>query len=147
MGGRSWVWLAVGVRLAPTMFVVGAFASAGSVRLDLRVGARAVLGLLAMLIWSLTVPVSGWHEWQLFRDGAVAVAVAATVVGLPFGLVAELVLRWTDNWPPRPPRHARADAEAALDGVPSPGEATVERPPPADIEPQPMHLPSIPPMD
>lgn len=147
IGTPNWVWLVVGVLLAPALVLLGAFTSAGSVRLDARVGARVILALVAMLIWSLTVPVSGWHEWGLFRDGAVVVALAAVVVGLPFGLVAESVIRWADNGPPRRPRHARGDAEAAPASPPSLAETSAEHPPDARIEPQPMHLPSIPPMD
>jgi hypothetical protein len=50
---------------------------------------RALLALLAFLIWSLTVPESGWHELETVAKNPGWVALIATLAGLFFGLLAE----------------------------------------------------------
>ena len=52
---------------------------------------RALLAVVAFLIWSLTVPRSGWHELEAVAKNPGWVALIAAVVGLFFGLLAERI--------------------------------------------------------
>jgi hypothetical protein len=186
IGSPNWFWLVVGILLAPAVVVLAAFANSGGFPPDVRTVVRAGLGFVAMLVWSLTVPVSGWHSWGLVRDNAAAVALAAAAVGLIFGLVAEGVSRWADNRPPAPaprtgdnaplgdaaaPREPAGAPETrpaepagwASAGAPDTRGDRTERAEPADqpltdestaelptrrwVDPQPLRMPSIPPLD
>jgi hypothetical protein len=117
IGAPNWFWLVVGILLAPAVVVLAAFANSGHFPPDAKTGVRAALGFVAMVVWSLTVPASGWRSWSVVRDNPAAVALAAAAVGLIFGLVAEGVSRWVDNRPPAAARHALDD------GGPSGGSA------------------------
>jgi hypothetical protein len=99
IGHPNWFWLAIGVILAPVVVVLGAFANSGKLPSDPRIQARAGLALVAMLLWSLVVPASGWWEWGLVGNNPAAVALAGAALGLVFGLVAEGVSRWVDSQP------------------------------------------------
>jgi hypothetical protein len=52
---------------------------------------RALLAVVAFLIWSLTVPRSGWHELEAVAKNPGWVALIATLAGLFFGLLAERI--------------------------------------------------------
>ena len=52
---------------------------------------RALLAVVAFLIWSLTVPGSGWQELEAVAKNPGWVALIATLVGLFFGLFAERI--------------------------------------------------------
>lgn len=166
IGRPSWFWLVVGVLLAPATVLLAAFANSGRFPPGSRTGVRAGLGFLAMVLWSLTVPASGWESWTVVRDNRAAVALAAGVVGLLFGLVAEGLSRWVDGRPatrrrragpgaPRGGRAARPEPEEAA-GRPETATrgrtgwaAAPEEPQPGrrTAEPQPLRMPSIPPLE
>ena len=55
------------------------------------VWARALLAVVAFLIWSLTVPESGWHELEAVAKNPGWVALIATLAGLFFGVLAERI--------------------------------------------------------
>jgi hypothetical protein len=166
IGSPNWFWLVVSVLMAPAVVLLAAFVNSGTFPPDPRTGVRAALGLLAMLIWTLTVPGSGWREWPLLRDNVTVLALAGAVLGVFFGLVAEGVSRWADNRPPRSPRPAvpppapgpfepGRPAPSLFDpgpaGPPPPrgpfDEATTELPQPPRAGEQQMRLPSIPRLD
>jgi hypothetical protein len=52
---------------------------------------RALLAVVAFLIWSLTVPASGWQELEAVAQNPGWVALIATLVGLFFGVLAERI--------------------------------------------------------
>jgi hypothetical protein len=52
---------------------------------------RALLAVVAFLIWSLTVPESGWQELEAVAKNPGWVALIATLAGLFFGLLAERI--------------------------------------------------------
>lgn len=52
---------------------------------------RALLAVVAFLIWSLTVPESGWHELEAVAKNPGWVALIATLAGLFFGALAERI--------------------------------------------------------
>jgi hypothetical protein len=52
---------------------------------------RALLAVVAFLIWSFTVPESGWHELEAVAKNPGWVALIATLAGLFFGLLAERI--------------------------------------------------------
>jgi hypothetical protein len=52
---------------------------------------RALLGVVAFLIWSLAVPASGWQELEAVAKNPGWVALIATLVGLFFGVLAERI--------------------------------------------------------
>ncbi|HYZ13484.1 MAG TPA: hypothetical protein VFA08_07760 [Actinomycetota bacterium] len=52
---------------------------------------RALLAVVAFLIWSLTVPESGWHEFEAVAKNPGWVALIATLAGLFFGVLAERI--------------------------------------------------------
>jgi hypothetical protein len=164
IGKPSWFWLVVGVMLAPATVLLAAFANSGRFPPGSRTGVRAGLGFLTMVLWSLTVPASGWQSWPLVRDNRAAVALAAGVVGLLFGLVAEGVSRWVDGRPAVHRRHAGTGGPPGRAAQPRP-EAAAGKPEPAAREqtgwaaapeappgrrtadPQPLRMPSIPPLE
>lgn len=159
IGSPSWFWLLVGVLLAPGVVVLAAFANSGIFPPNPTIAVRAGLGMTAMLVWTLTVPGSGWREWGLFRDNPAETALAGAAIGLTFGLVAEGVTRWTDRRPPRPGVPATGapgpfDTGSAAPRPSEPGPASagpfdetttdVSRPPLAGGT---LQLPTIPPLN
>jgi hypothetical protein len=52
---------------------------------------RALLAVLAFLVWSLIVPESGWHDLEAVAKNPGWVALIATLAGLIFGLLAERI--------------------------------------------------------
>ncbi|HSV67724.1 MAG TPA: hypothetical protein VLJ59_17710 [Mycobacteriales bacterium] len=154
IGAPNWFWLVVSLLLAPAVVALSAFANSGILPPDPRIGARALLGFGAMLIWTLTVPESGWREWAPVRDNPTVVALAAAAFGLMFGLVAEGVTRWVDSRPSGEPRPTGAGGpdgpgKAGTADRPDADEPTAALPTQSGIESQsrPMRLPSIPPLD
>jgi hypothetical protein len=113
IGSPNWFWLVVGILLAPAVVVLAAFANSGQFPPGPGTGVRAATGFVAMLVWSLTVPGSGWQSWAVVRGNPAAVALAAGAIGLIFGLAAEGVSRWADNRPVAGRRPARGLAGAA----------------------------------
>jgi hypothetical protein len=83
----SVVLLIVFVALAGVLVPLSTFASSGTI--PARTLLPAVLAAVAFLIWSLTMPFSGWQRWDFVHDHQAEVAVVAAVVALLFGLVAE----------------------------------------------------------
>ena len=55
------------------------------------VWARALLAVVAFLIWSLTVPANGWLELEAVAEATGWVALIATLAGLFFGILAERI--------------------------------------------------------
>jgi hypothetical protein len=89
---RVW-WLVFGILFAPALVVLVPFASSGNVTPIKATCVRALLATIATIIWTLTIPASGWQRWDLVRENPVAVSVVAAALGLVFGLVAEGVSR------------------------------------------------------
>lgn len=53
---------------------------------------RALLAVVAFLIWSITVPSSGWdQEAAIIKDNPVWATVIAGLVGLFYGIIAEKI--------------------------------------------------------
>jgi hypothetical protein len=78
-----------GVVFAGLFVLLAAFAStSGAGWLTMRIKGRAVLASIAFLIWSLTVPNSGWNEFDWIADHPIETAAIAGVVGLVFSLLA-----------------------------------------------------------
>jgi hypothetical protein len=83
----SIVFLIVVAVLTPALVLGGAWANGTPIKLPTWVSAG--LAALAFLIWSLTVPFSGWQRWSLVADNQAGVAICAGIAGLLFGLLAE----------------------------------------------------------
>jgi len=83
----SFVFLIVGTLLAPALVLGGAWSTGNPIKSPTWVSAG--LAALAFLIWSLTVPFSGWQRWSLIADNRAGVAICAAITGLLFGLFAE----------------------------------------------------------
>jgi hypothetical protein len=52
---------------------------------------RALLAVVAFLIWSLTVPANGWLEFEALAEATGWVALIAALAGLFFGILAERI--------------------------------------------------------
>ena len=65
----------------------GAFANSGEVPSGTVLS--ALLATIAFLIWSLTVPASGWQELDVVKDNPTEVAIAAAIFGILFSQIAE----------------------------------------------------------
>jgi hypothetical protein len=86
------VALLIAMVIATPLFVLGArFATAEPITRAIWVAAG--LAMLSFVIWSVTVPLSGWQRWDVIADNQDAVAIGAAVVGLLFGYFAEGLLR------------------------------------------------------
>jgi len=83
----SVVFLIVVAVLTPAYVLGAAWASGTPIKLPTWVSAG--LGGVAFLIWSLTVPFSGWQRWSLVADNQAGVAICAGIAGILFGLFAE----------------------------------------------------------
>jgi CBS domain containing-hemolysin-like protein len=89
----SVVLLIAFVLVTGLIVILGEFATTGSIPKKSLLS--AVLAMVAFVIWSLTVPFSGWQRWSSVHDNQAAVAVLAAVVAVLFGLLAEGVKkRW-----------------------------------------------------
>lgn len=89
IGAPSIGWLIAGVVLSPLIVLLTPFATTGHFAPWKAGLVLAALAFAATLIWSLSIPNSGWQELQAIRDHATQVALAAAVLGLIFGLVAD----------------------------------------------------------
>lgn len=87
----SIVFLVIVALLTPILVLGGAWASGKPIRSSTWVSAG--LAALAFLIWSLTVPFSGWQRWTLVADNQEGVAICAAIAGILFGLFAEGAMR------------------------------------------------------
>jgi hypothetical protein len=85
----SVVWLVVMALV--TLFYVPIAAWVARRQITGAVWGRALLAVVAFLIWSLTVPANGWLELQAVADEPLWVALIAAVAGLFFGLLAERI--------------------------------------------------------
>jgi hypothetical protein len=83
----SIVFLVVATLLTPALVLGGAWATGNPIKSPEWVSAG--LAVLAFLIWSLTVPFSGWQRWSLVADNQAGVAICAAIAGILFGLFAE----------------------------------------------------------
>jgi len=85
----SVVWLVV--MAVVTLVYVPVAALVARKEITGAVWGRALLAVVAFLIWSLTVPANGWLELDALAQEAGLVALIATVAGLFFGLLAERI--------------------------------------------------------
>jgi hypothetical protein len=160
IGTPNVFWLVIGILLAPLVVVLAAYANSGKLPADERIQGRAGLALIAMLLWTLVVPNSGWWAWDVIGDNPEAVALAGGALGLVFGLVAEGTARWMDSqaakpavsapqgnaWapayqPPEPIEPATAEPGPQAAGgtavpAPAPVPAAEQTPPAAEAEVQ-----------
>lgn len=83
----SVILLIVFVLLCAGIVVGSSFASTGEIPRS--VVLPAVLASMAFAIWSLSVPLSGWHRWIFVSNNQAAVAVIAAIAGLLFGFLAD----------------------------------------------------------
>jgi|tagenome__1003787_1003787.scaffolds.fasta_scaffold20822687_2 hypothetical protein len=90
-GGKSGpnvLWLVIMAIATPLIVWLGAWASHKS---DSKTGVRALLALIAFLIWSMTVPDSGWQKISWVAKNSVWVALIAGLIGIFFGIIAERI--------------------------------------------------------
>jgi hypothetical protein len=88
-------WLAVMALATPAIVLLGGWAT-GALRREHAV--RAALAIIAFGIWSVTVPFSGWQQWDVIARDSGFVAVLAGLSGIIFGLFADgAVLRWVKS--------------------------------------------------
>jgi hypothetical protein len=79
--------LIVFVVITAALVVLAEFATTGDIPKKSLLAAGLAAG--AFVIWSLTVPFSGWQRLEWVHDNQAAVAVIAAVLALLFGFVAE----------------------------------------------------------
>jgi hypothetical protein len=85
----SIILTAIGIILAGGLVVLAAWSStSGAGWLTKRIKGRAVLASAAFIIWSLTVPDSGWQEIGWIADHPAETAALAGIIGLIFSLIA-----------------------------------------------------------
>jgi hypothetical protein len=89
IGKPSWWWLIVAIVLSPALVLLVPFTSSGHLDLSRPVTTNAALGLVATLLWTLTIPNSGWQNIAGVSKNASTVALVVAVVGLLFSAVAE----------------------------------------------------------
>jgi len=86
------LWLLiVAILLAPFVVVFGSLTLPEDQRPS-RLPARAALSAVAVAIWALTVPGSGWQVFTVVSQNAQTVAVIGAILGLVFGLVASVLV-------------------------------------------------------
>jgi membrane associated rhomboid family serine protease len=86
------LWLLiVAIVLAPFVVVFGSLTLPENQRPS-RLPARAALSAVAVAIWALTVPGSGWQVFAAVSQNAQTVAVIGAILGLVFGLVASVLV-------------------------------------------------------
>ena len=88
-------WLIVAAVLAGVITVTGAFAASGGV--PTKTWVAAGLAVVAFLIWSMTVPASGWQKIDFVRDNPGKVALIAGIAGLIFSQIAEGIEKASGN--------------------------------------------------
>ncbi len=94
----SVIWLILMALISPLFVLVGTF-STGS-QIDMRKTAvSAALGLGAFLLWSLTIPGSGWYRWDTLADNQAVVPIAGALLATLYSGVAEGVQRRTGAEP------------------------------------------------
>jgi hypothetical protein len=87
-------WLLLAAIATPVLVVLGAWSTGEVARGDF---VKAGLGLMAFVVWSLTVPSSGWQHLTFIAADPGLVTVIAALAGLMFGLIAEgSVRRWAN---------------------------------------------------
>jgi membrane associated rhomboid family serine protease len=86
----SVVLLVVLVIATPTVVLLAVFAKQDFVAFDF---VKAALATLAFVIWSLSVPRSGWQQWHVVSEHPGWVAAASSLGGLMFGLLASGIER------------------------------------------------------
>jgi len=69
------------------LVIGGEFAKTGDVQPNSWVPAG--LSVLAFLIWSITIPSSGWQRWDLVQDNQALVTLMAALIAVIFCLFAE----------------------------------------------------------
>jgi hypothetical protein len=84
-------WLAIMTVVAGLLVIGSVFATGEKIRRE--VWAAALLATIAFLIWSLSIPSSGWHAIPAVRTHKFIVSLAGAVSGSLFALVAEGVTR------------------------------------------------------
>jgi FtsH-binding integral membrane protein len=84
-------FLAAMTVVTPIAVFLGAFSVGNPI--NIKLGIRALLALLGFLIWTLTVPFSGWQSFDVVAANSGVVAVASAVGGLLFGLLAQGISR------------------------------------------------------
>lgn len=89
IGKPSWWWLVVAIVLSPALVLLVPFTTTGRLDLSRHVTTNALLGLGATLIWTLTIPNSGWQNIDGISKNAPTVALVVAVLGLLFSVIAE----------------------------------------------------------
>jgi hypothetical protein len=83
----SIVLLIAFVVITAAITVLGEFATTGNIPNQSLI--QAALAAVAFVIWSVTVPFSGWQRLDWVQDNQAAVAVVAAIVALMFCFTAE----------------------------------------------------------
>ena len=79
--------LIVFIVVTPLFVILSAFAASGSVQAKILL--PAILAAVAFTLWSLSVPLSGWQRWSFVHDHQAVVAIAAAIVAILYGFLAE----------------------------------------------------------
>jgi hypothetical protein len=74
--------------LTPIVIWLGAWKAQPAVS---ALGMKLLLGTLAFLVWSLSIPFSGWQRIDWIAKSPQAVAIVAAVVGLLYGIAADTI--------------------------------------------------------
>jgi hypothetical protein len=82
----SVLFLVIMAIVTPGIVLLGAWAAG---RFEPVTRLRALLALIAFLVWSLTVPGSGWQELDFVANNQAGTTIVAGLVGLFFGILAE----------------------------------------------------------
>ena len=77
--------LLVFIAATPVVVILGAFATRSVRRFDF---VKAVLAVIAFGIWSVSVPRSGWQQFDVVRENPGWVTALSALGGLMFGLLA-----------------------------------------------------------
>lgn len=88
----SVVLLIAGAAAAFVFVLLGAWSTGAGLNWR-RLFVDAVLAAVAFLIWSASIPDSGWWAWEAVSDNPGWLAVIAAALGVAFGLFAEGVSR------------------------------------------------------
>ena len=86
-GGPPSAPLLVAMIVATPLFTIGSAFAVG--RVGRRVWVAALLSGVAFAIWSMSVPLSGWQQWDVVATNSRGFAIGAAVIGILFGYVAE----------------------------------------------------------